>query len=811
MAFKGNSAKEVVFTCLEAYLEQRSPEKTLECLTKNVVWIGSSSFERAVGKEQVRALIVEEIAKDSTPLEGMCTGIEEISVTDDVTIVSMDIKIIMKNESSLTLDIRGTFNCVKTAKGYKIAGIHVSVPTGLQEDGEYFPVSFGEKKLEDIRNEAMFKSIVVSGCEQIIKLDVRNNSYRIFSSDGGTNDIFPSDSGDYKRALFDYVNENVDREDLIYVKKELSPENIVARLSDEQVFRIYYKTVKQDCVRNKKIEVFYIDKWKGQVAIVRTDVTDSVAHEQHRNDMLASALRSAEKANKAKLDFLSRMSHEVRTPLNSIVGMCEIASQSAGNIDVISDCVAKIGVSSKYLTSLVNDILDMSGGDVGKFTLRREPFHLSALINSVNNIICAQAEVKGIKYNVSVSKNEDDEFRGDFVKMQQMLLNILGNAVKFTPSGGHVDFSVSELLKTGKGSVLRFVVTDSGCGIREEFLPNIFVPFAREDVLQNTPGTGLGLPISKSIIDMMNGKIKVNSVIGAGTEFSIEVELETAPKSGGVRRIGGKINYSMLKALVIDDDIVTGNHAVKIFKDIGVDVQFCESPSLGLELAQTAYDKGRGYDVFLIGWRMAEMGGIALAARLRVIVGAVPTLIMMSAYDWKRIEIEARLAGVSEFLCKPMVKSSLVGVIEKTRPGRKIKKDTADCPYDFKGKRLLLAEDDPGNTEVTQKLLEAKGFEVELATDGIKALEKFARNAPGYYNAVLMDIRMPLMDGLTAARNIRMMEHDDAKRIPIIAMTAHAFESDMDRSLAVGMNAHVAKPINSQDLCRVLNNLIWKK
>ncbi|MEG1800158.1 MAG: histidine kinase dimerization/phospho-acceptor domain-containing protein, partial [Synergistaceae bacterium] len=385
------------------------------------------------------------IAKDPTPLEGMCTQIEDFAVTEEVSIVSMDIKAVMKNENCIALDMRATFDCVKTDDGYKIAALHVSVPTGLQEEGEYFPVSFGEKKLDDIRNEAMLKSIVISGCEDIIKLDVLNNTYTVFSSSGSGADVFPPEGTNYKTALLDYTDANVVKEDIITVKKELSPENIASRLAHESVFRIYYKTSTPGKVRNKKVEVFYIDKWKRQAAIVRTDVTESVVHEQRRNEMLAAALRSAEKANNAKLDFLSRMSHEVRTPLNSIIGMCEIASNSAGDAAAVIDCVSKIDVSSKYLLSLVNDIMDMSKTDGNKFSLRREPFNLSALIGSVNNIICAQAEAKGVSYNCSVSKLENEDFKGDFVKLQQVLLNILGNAVKFTPREGRVDFAVSEI------------------------------------------------------------------------------------------------------------------------------------------------------------------------------------------------------------------------------------------------------------------------------------------------------------------------------------------------------------------------------
>ena len=565
-------------------------------------------------------------------------------------------------------------------------------------------------------------------------------------------------------------------------------------------------------VRVKRYQVFYISRELERVCIARTDVTDIIRQEQQQKEALAAALTAAEQANAAKTDFLSRMSHEIRTPMNAIIGMSAIAAQAVGNDEQVAECISKIGISSRFLLSLINDILDMSRIESGKMLLKNEKIPTEDFLNGLNAICYSQAASKGVDYECIADPTLDDVYTGDAMKLQQVLLNILSNAIKFTGEGGKVTFSAMVRRKVRNMAGLRFTVNDNGIGIGEDFLRHMFEPFAQESMGTTAlyGGTGLGLAISKSIVDMMGGTITVRSIKGIGSEFTVDVELGITEEE--MRRRNRKKenpNFSALKTLVVDDDVTVCESAMVTLKEMGIIAEWVDSGQKAIGRVQELCGLGRYFDMILIDWKMPEMDGIETARRIRAMAGPEVTIIIMTAYDWAAIEHEARSAGVNLLMSKPMFKSSLVSAFSRVL-GEKEEKEAENKPeiYDFTGRRVLLVEDNAINTEVATVVLESRGFTVDTAENGLRAIEMFSKSEAGFYDAILMDIRMPLMDGLTAAKNIRHLTNRDAGSVPIIAMTANAFDDDIEKSKAAGMNAHLAKPIEPERLFQVLYHFI---
>ncbi|MBC8569574.1 response regulator [Oscillospiraceae bacterium NSJ-54] len=595
--------------------------------------------------------------------------------------------------------------------------------------------------------------------------------------------------------------------DYTYMRKQLDKKdayNFVVEMKDEY-----------GNLRVKRFQIFYINQTLGRVCMARTDVTDVVRQEQRQKEELAAALVAAEQANAAKTDFLSRMSHEIRTPMNAIIGMSTIAAQCIGDDEQVTDCISKIGISSRFLLSLINDILDMSRIESGKMLLKNEKIPTEEFLCGVNSICYAQAASKNVEYECIVDPVLDDYYIGDAMKLQQVLINILSNAIKFTREGGKVTFSAAQRKKTKNDAVLRFIVNDTGVGMSEEFLPHIFEPFSQESTGTTAlyGGTGLGLAISKNIVDMMDGKITVRSIKDIGTEFTVDVKLGiTEEEKFRHRQKKIQPKFAHLKTLVVDDDVAVCESAVVTLHEMGVTAEWVDSGRKAIERVQDLWGQSKYYDMILIDWKMPGMDGIETARRIRAIVGPDVTIIIMTAYDWVAIEHEAKLAGVNLLMSKPMFKSSLVSAFTKALGEKEEQAQRMESTeYHFDGRRVLLVEDNKINTEVAAMLLESKGFAVDTAENGLRALEMFSKSGIGYYDAILMDIRMPLMDGLTAANNIRHLSNADAKTIPIIAMTANAFDDDIEKSKAAGMDAHLAKPIEPKRLYQTLYDFIFGK
>ena len=598
-------------------------------------------------------------------------------------------------------------------------------------------------------------------------------------------------------------------------REKLSLDRMCRELEKKPVYTVYYtKTEHRDDLPGQprkqiKNDIFYLDAKKDILMSLVTDVTEIYEHEQRSHEQMADALKAAKQASSAKSNFLARMSHEIRTPLNAIIGMDAVAAQSLGNREKVADCISKIGLSARYLLSLINDILDMSRIESGKMLLKNESFRFSELMANVNNIIYPQTVSKGLDYECMVSGETDDLYIGDEMKLQQILVNILGNAVKFTAKG-KVSLDVSIVSRNSKNVKMRFVVNDTGCGIAENRLSDIFEAFEQVDNSTTTVfgGSGLGLAISKNLAGLMGGSISVRSIVGIGSEFTVEVPL-TADRSEAAS-VKPPLNLRNLQALVVDDDLLICEQTEKILRDIGMKAEWVTTGNDAIESVRRKTEEKRFFDFILIDWQMPVMDGIETTREVRKLVGPDVTIIIISAYDWEAIEFEAKAAGANLLISKPLLKSTLISAFE-----RALGKDKTEMPaareYDFTGRRVLIAEDNDINAEIARALLENRNFEVEIASNGIKALEMFTQHPVRYYDAILMDVRMPIMDGLQAAVNIRHWNREDAKVIPIIAMTANAFDEDREKSRAAGMNAHLSKPIDPDLLYSTLYRLTEKK
>jgi two-component system sensor histidine kinase/response regulator len=673
----------------------------------------------------------------------------------------------------------------------------------------FYTFDITEHKLQ----EKLLNRITELDYDVILEVDIRKDAHRIISLDESQRETVhrPGAFQEQSRLIADRFlegdakQEYLEKLSLVYVQKQLAVQNaysFVAEMKDDR-----------GQVRIKRFQIFYVSRELGRVGLTRTDVTDIVRKEQRQKNELASALVAAEQANAAKTDFLSRMSHEIRTPMNAIIGMSTIAAQSIGDDERVADCITKIGISSRFLLSLINDILDMSRIESGKMLLKNEKIPMEDFLNGINSICHSQADVKGVEYECIIDPMLDDYYIGDAMKLQQVLVNILSNAIKFTGEGGRITFSAEQRKKTNNAAVLRFIVNDTGVGMSEEFLHHIYEPFSQEltgaTVLYG--GTGLGLAISKNIVDMMDGQITVRSIKGIGSEFTVDVKLGISEEEK-LRHHQKKPEYhfSHLKTLVVDDDVAVCENAVVMLKEIGVTAEWVDSGRKAVERVKSLWEQKNYYDLIMVDWKMPDMDGIETVRQIRWIVGPNVTIIIMTAYDWASIEREARLAGVNLLISKPMFKSSLISAFTKVFSEKEEQAQQAEpVSYDFTGRRILLVEDNQLNTEVAKMLLEEKGFSVETAENGLRAMEIFGKSGAGYYDAILMDIRMPLMDGLSAASNIRHLSNDDAKTIPIIAMTANAFDDDVEKSKMTGMNAHLAKPIDPDRLYQLLYDFIY--
>ena len=526
-------------------------------------------------------------------------------------------------------------------------------------------------------------------------------------------------------------------------------------------------------------------------------------------EALRDALAVAESANKAKTSFLSNMSHEIRTPMNAIIGLNNIAMNDPTASDQVKEYLSKIGASAQHLLGIINDILDMSRIESGRMTIKKEEFSFAKALEQVNTIISDQCLDKGIVYDCQTIGKVDDYYIGDVMKLKQVLINILGNAVKFTPEGGTVTFLIEEGSRYERNAVLKFIISDTGIGMSKEFLPHIFDPFTQEESTSTSKygSTGLGMPITKSIVELMNGNIDVISEKGKGTTFTVTVTLAESDRKQQIDEVG--LVPQDMSVLVIDDDSVALEHAEITLSQVGISCETAESGWEGIDKVRIRHGRREDYNLIIIDWKMPEMDGIETTRQIRRIVGNNTPVIILTSFNWDEIADEAREAGADTFVSKPLFASTVMD--EFAEAFRRKNEALEERTVDLKGRRVLLAEDMTVNAEIMVMVLTIREMEVDLAENGRVAVDLFESHEVGYYDAILMDMRMPEMDGLEATRVIRSLQRDDAKTIPIIALTANAFDEDVQQSMQAGLNAHLSKPVETEALFETLENFIREK
>ncbi len=509
------------------------------------------------------------------------------------------------------------------------------------------------------------------------------------------------------------------------------------------------------------------------------------------------AQKEAEQANAAKQDFLSSMSHDIRTPMNAIIGMTSLALDNTDNPAQVQDYLRKIALSSKHLLGLINDVLDISKIESGKMTLNIEPASLREVMDSIVNIIQPQVKAKNQCFTVSAYEILSEDVYCDSIRLNQVLINLLGNAVKFTPENGSVQVSVyQEELPNDTARVrTHFLVSDTGIGMSKEYQQQIFESFSREDNtrVQKTEGSGLGMAITKYIVDAMDGVISVHSEQGKGSTFHVVLDLQ----KGAERE--PDMDLPSWNMLIADDDEQTCISAVRSLQSLGICSEWCPSAKCALELIAERHHQNDGYDIVLLNWKLPDMNGIEAAHAIRSTFGEDSPALLLSACDWSEIQEEAKEAGISGFVSKPLFKSALFDTLKMLAgaPGKRAANTEGRTLSELSGKRILLAEDNELNWEVARELLSVLKLELDWVENGEKCVAKFTESPVGYYDAILMDVRMPVMDGYEATMAIRALERKDAD-IPIIAMTADAFSEDIQKCLECGMNDHLAKPIDIQ-------------
>ncbi len=594
-------------------------------------------------------------------------------------------------------------------------------------------------------------------------------------------------------------------------------DNIRAALEKEPIIAYRYLVRKGENERYEMLRMAGVrhpddraDHLIHAVGVGFTDIDEEMRESMAKNLALSDALKTAEEASKAKTVFLSSMSHEIRTPMNAIIGLDSLALNDPDISDSTREYLKKIGTSAQHLLSLINDILDMSRIESGRMVLRNEEFAFSKLMEQINVIFSGQCQEKGLEYDCRINGHLNDYYIGDSTKLRQVLINILGNAVKFTPVGGKVDFITEKTAGFDGKTTLRFIIRDTGIGMSKDYLPKIFETFSQEDASSTNKygSSGLGMAITKRIIDMMNGKIEVDSEKGKGTTFTVTVTLLDSDKKATDENREAEIRPQDMNVLVIDDDPVACDHAKLVLEQAGIASDIALSGQEALDMVKVRHARRTPYNLIIVDWKMPDMDGVETTRQIRSIIGDESAIIILSAYNWEEILDEAVTAGVDSFISKPLFSGSLLEEFNKALEKKKIVSTQNTKKADLEGRRILLAEDVDINAEIMVSILEMRDITAERAENGRIAVELFSSHPEGYYDAILMDMRMPEMDGLEATAKIRAMDRPDASAIPIIALTANAFDEDVQQSLQAGLNAHLTKPVQPDVLFETLENLI---
>ena len=625
---------------------------------------------------------------------------------------------------------------------------------------------------------------------------------------------------DAKTYKADYVSPNVEKLLGITVEQIQKDIGVLGKLHFEDPKKNYLKEIQVN--EQQEWDFEYVHQKTGEqrwfhIIAMGSEVNGKKKYilvmsdrtvDKKMNQALYEAVRAAETANRAKSTFLSNMSHDIRTPMNAVIGFTTLAVSNIDNKEKVRDYLGKILSSSNHLLSLINDVLDMSRIESGKIHLEETEVSLSDILHDLKTIISGHIYAKQLELYMDAMDITDEDVYCDKTRLNQVLLNLLSNAIKFTPAGGTVSVRLKQFPGAKKGSGLYEIrVKDSGIGMSQEFVQKIFSPFERErtSTVSRTQGTGLGMAITKNIVDMMGGTIEVRTEQGKGTEFIVRLPLRIQSEQRSIEKIA---ELEDLKALVVDDDFNTCDSVTKILVKVGMRSEWTLSGKEAVLRARQSMELGDAFHAYIIDWRLPDMNGIEVTRQIRSMGDDTP-IIILTAYDWSDIEVEARAAGVNAFCAKPLfmsdIRETLMAAIGQKQTGAE-DRILPEAGPDFRGRCILLVEDNELNREIAEELLKQYGFLVDIAENGAEAVEKVKNSAPGTYDLVLMDIQMPVMNGYEATEQIRALEDPALAKIRILAMTANAFDEDRKQALKCGMDGFLSKPIVMEELIRTLQN-----
>lgn len=625
-------------------------------------------------------------------------------------------------------------------------------------------------------------------------VDLKEKTYISFSSSDSS--FYPFRQKGRWSMMQDYVEECVYGDDKPAILEAINPDFIRSKLKIEPRFIVLMRDVSGVSDRWLRYEVMR-SKQEGFAAIAISDITSIKFEEERQNKQLLDAYKMAQSADKAKTLFLNNMSHDIRTPMNAIIGFTNLAASHIDEKERLKDYLAKISISSDHLLTLINDILDMTRIESGKVKIEEKEMSIPKLLQDLKIIIQPIIAAKELHFFIDTVDVYDEIVMADKVRLNQVLLNIIGNAVKFTMPGGNISIRIIENKSCNDGYAdYEFHVSDTGIGIGKDFIDHVFDSFSRENTstVSGIQGAGLGLAITKNIVDMMDGSIDVKSEVGLGSEFTVKLKFKLCNETPKFDLLP---EYNNKRALVVDDDPVTASSVVKILKAMGMRSESASSGKEAVLRIQLAKEVNDEYHFFVIDYILPEMNGLETASKIRNLVGKDDPIILMSAYEWEVVNREARDCGVTDFLSKPVFANDFSKLLTNSMQKNIIPE--VQNSLDFNGKKVLVVEDNELNQEIAKTVLEECGFKVTVVNDGTVAVETILEADEGDFDLILMDVQMPKMNGYDATKQIRKLKNGLGE-IPIIAMTANAFEEDIRAALSSGMNDHVAKPIKIEDL-----------
>ena len=627
-----------------------------------------------------------------------------------------------------------------------------------------------------------------------------------------------SKEGSYTEFLEEILSDSIMQEYQGQLREKLDPSYIKKTLNEDELteidrsYYIDYKVIREEQRRWCRASVVIVDLCDdgspNHVLVLFKDITKQKEKDMEYQRTLKEAYQLAERANQAKTTFLNNMSHDIRTPMNAIIGFTSLAATHIDEKERLKDYLSKIMTSSNHLLSLINDVLDMSRIESGKVKIEESPCSIPVVMHDLRNILQTDIKAKRLDFFIDTVDVVDENVICDKLRLNQILLNCMSNAMKYTKAGGTVGLRIIQKGHAPEGFAdYDFVVKDNGIGMSEEFAEHIFEPFTREETstVSRIPGTGLGMAITKNIVDMMGGTIKVKSELGVGSEFTISLRFKTTQqnsKRGVIKELNG------FRALVADDSMDSCASVEKMLRTIGLRPEWTTSGKEAIFRAKYASQENDPFQVYIIDWLMPDMNGIEVVRRIRMEIGDEVPIIILTAYDWADIEQEAREAGVTAFCAKPLFVSELYDVLQNASRPVKTKDKTILEVEAFKGKEILLVEDVELNREIAETILTEAGFHVNSVEDGKQAVDYMESEKGNMIDLILMDVMMPVMDGYEATQKIRQLEDKTKADIPIIAMTANAFEEDAKAAIDAGMNAHMAKPIRIESLYEIIEQYL---